>query len=216
MKSDSYYQNGENLSFVPRTHDEERALFTLAKAGNEAAKEKLIRDHLLLVAGIARRLANGKLPENEVISAANFALMKAFENFKPESATRFSGFITLYVRGEIARLWHDQNIVSKGDFSDGEPVTAVPLNDETPDENSSGDPDHHSFLIKLLRESKGILTTREQKIIDMIYNENPMSQSDVARALKVTRERIRQIHDVAVAKVGRELRRRMNENGINQ
>lgn len=216
MKSDSYYKNGEDLSFTPSSHEEERARFIAAKAGDEAAKERIIRDHLLLVADIARKLCKGRLPENEVISAANFALMKAYENFDSSFPNRFSGFLKLHVRGEIARLWHDQNIVNKGDFKDGEPVTAVQLSEETADENPAEDKDHHSFLLKLQQEAKCVLDERERKIVDMIFNENPMSQADVARALKITRERVRQIHDVAIAKLGRELRRRMNEHGINQ
>jgi RNA polymerase sigma factor (sigma-70 family) len=144
--------------------------------------------------------------------------MKAFENFNPEFPNRFSTFVKLYVRGEIARLWHEQNIVDKGDFSDGEPVVSVSLNESTEDESAAmpGDRDHHSFLLKLLRESAGILDARELRVLTLIYNEDPMSQADVARTLKITRERVRQIHDAAVAKLGRELRRKMNENGVNQ
>lgn len=216
MNSEAYYQNNEDLTFKLSSHDEERALFAKAKAGDEAAKEKIVRDHLLLVATIARKLTKGRLPENEVISAANFALMKAYENFDPKFPNRFSDFLRRYVGGEIARLWHDQNIVSKGDFTDGEPITSVPLNEETADDTAGEDKDHHAFLLKLQRESRCVLDDRENKILDMIYNENPMSQADVARKLRITRERIRQIHDAAILKVGRELRRRMNEHGVNQ
>jgi RNA polymerase sigma factor (sigma-70 family) len=142
--------------------------------------------------------------------------MKAYENFNPDFPNRFSGFLNLHVRGEIARLWHDQNIVNKGDFTDGEAVVSVPLNEETVDENTTEDKDHHNFLLKLLRESTGTLDARELQVLNLIYNENPQSQADVARFLRLSRERVRQIHDAAVAKLGRELRRKMNENGVNQ
>lgn len=216
MKSDSYYQNGENLSFVESTHEEERALFVKAKAGDDVAKEKIIHDHLLLVASIARRLARGQLPENDVISAANLGLMKAYENFDPAFPNRFSGFLRLHVRGEVARLWREKNIVDKGGFDDDEPVTSVPLSEETADESAPNDGEHEAFLIKLLEESKDVLDDRESRILGMIYCEGGIIQAEVARRLKITRERVRQIHDAAIAKLGRELRKRMNENGINQ
>lgn len=216
MNPQPYYKNGEDLTFTLRSKAEETVLFQKAKAGDAAAKEQIIKDHLLLVATIARRIARGQLPEDDVISAANFALMKAYENFTPELNNRFSGFVKLYVRGEIARLWKDRNIVDKGNFDDGEAIVSVPLNEEMSEESTSEERDHHSFLLKLLRESTDILDAREKSILSLIYSETPLTQAEVARQMKITRERVRQIHDAAIAKVGRELRRRMNENGVNQ
>lgn len=214
MNPQPYYRNGEDLTFNLRSKEDESALFRRAKSGDAAAKEQIIKDHLLLVATIARRIARGQLPEDEVISAANFALMKAFENFEPGLNNRFSGFLKLYVRGEIARLWKDRNIVDKGNFDDGEAIVSVPLNEEMSEETTAEEKDHHSFLLKLLRESTGILDAREASVLSLIYSETPLSQADVARQMKITRERIRQLHDAAVAKLGRELRRRMNEAGV--
>lgn len=216
MKSDSYYRNGEDLNFVPCTHEEERARFVAAKAGDEAAKERLIHDHLLLVADIARKMCKDKLPEDEVISAANFALMKAYETFDPNFPNRFSGFLKLHVRGEIARLWREQNIVHKGTFSDGETVTSVPLSEETADESTSNDREHDAFMVKLLLESQDVLDDKERQVVGLIYCEGGIIQAEVARRLKITRERVRQIHDSAVTKLRREIRRKMAENGVTQ
>lgn len=216
MKPDAYYRNGEDLNFIPTTHDEERALFARAKAGDAVAKEKLIHDHLLLVANIARRLSKNRLPEDEVISAANFALMKAFENFDPKFPNRFAAFLKLHVRGEIARLWHDKNIVKKDDFSDGEAITSVPVVESSDEDTGVEDRDHHKFLVALLKQSIDVLDTREKLIMNLMFSENPFSQSDVARQLKLSRERVRQIYDVAMEKLRKEMRRKMNENGVNQ
>lgn len=216
MKTDAYYKNGENLTFAPTTHEEERALFTKAKAGDGAATETIIRNHLLLVANIARKLARGRLPEEDVISAANFALMKAFQNFDPAFPNRFSAFLKLHVRGEIARLWRGLNIVDKGDFSDGEAVVSVPVIEDTAEDTTAEDTDHRSFLLKLLSQSKGVLDERESEIMALIFNELPMTQADVARKLGLSRERVRQVFDEAMEKLRREMRRQMNENKVNQ
>lgn len=214
MKDDSYYRPGEDLSFTAVSHEEERALFKKAKAGDDAAKEQIIRNHLLLVANIARKLCKGQLPEDQVVSAANFALMKAYENFKPEFPNRFSGFLTLHVRGEIARLWLEQNVVHKTDFSDGEPITSVPLNEESAEEAGYEDRGHKDFLIKLSEQAKSVLDPREREVVDLLFCETPTNQAEVARKLKLSRERIRQVLNGAIQKLQKELRRLMNLHGI--
>lgn len=213
----SYYPKGTNLEFSAVSHEEERALFAKAKAGDDAARERIIHNHLLLVAGIARRLAKGRLPEDEVVSAANFALMKAFHNFNPDFPNRFAAFLKLHVRGEIARLWHDKNIVRKDDFSDGEAIVSVSeMEAEGATEPDLDEKDHHQFLLKLLEDSKGVLDTRENLIMQLLFCETPCSQSDVARRLKLTRSRVGQIYAAAMEKLRKEMRRKMNENGVNQ
>lgn len=212
FQNDAYYRNGETLTFAPTTHDEERELFRRAKAGDATATETIIRNHLLLVATIARRLAKGKLPEDDIISAANFALMKAFQNFDPTFPNRFSSFLKLHVRGEIARLWRGLNIVD----TDGEAAAFVPIVEDTAEDTTAEDNDHQSFLLKLLSQSKGVLDEREAEIVGLIFNEQPMIQADVARKLSLSRERVRQIFDGAMEKLRREMRRQMNENKVNQ
>lgn len=214
MKPDSYYKSGEDLTFVPSTHEEEKSLFAKAKAGDDAAKETIIRNHLLLVSSLAKRLARGRLPEDQVVSAANFALMKAYETFNPDFPNRFAAFITLHVRGEIARLWHEQNVVSKSDFSDGEPITSVPLNEESAEETGVEDQGHKDFLLKLSEQAKSVLDAREKEIVNLLFCETPTNQAEVARKLKLSRERVRQVFNGALVKLQKEMRRLMNLHGI--
>lgn len=216
MKSDSYYPPGTDLTFVPVTHDEEKELFRRAKAGDADAKEKILRNHLLLVATIARRIARGKLPEDEIVSAANFALVKAYEGFDSSYPNRFSAFLKLFVRGEIARLWSNLNIVRKSDYSDGVPVTSVEITDDVSEEEDSDEKDHKEFLLRLIEESKSVLDPREKEIVGLLYCETPATQAEVARQLGISRERIRQIYDAALEKLRKETRRLMNIYNVNQ
>lgn len=214
MKQAAYYQNKEDLTFIPTTHEEERELFAKAKAGDANAKEKLIRNHLLYVANIARRIARGKLADDDIISAANFALVKAFEAFNPEFPNRFSAFLKLFVRGEIARLWSNLNIVRKSDFHDGVPVTSVEITDDAGQEDNAEEKDYQEFLLRLLEEAKEVLDPREKEIVRLLYCENPASQADVARQLKISRERVRQVFDGALLKLQQRMRVLMNQHGI--
>lgn len=216
MKNDSYYPAGTDLTFVPTSHEEERELFRRAKLGDADAKEKIIRNHLLLVANIARRIARGKLPENEIVSAANFALVKAYEGFDSSYPNRFSAFIKLFVRGEIARLWSNLNVVRKSDYSDGVSVISVEITDDVGQEDDADEKDHKDFLLTLVEQAKLVLDPREREIVGLLYCETPASQADVARQLSLSRERVRQIYDIALEKLQKETRRLMNEKGISQ
>lgn len=212
----NYYQNGEDLSYPKISHDHERALFSKARAGDEAAKETIIRMHLLFVASLGRSLAKGRLPDDEVVSASNFALMLAYENFDPRYPNRFAAFVRSHVRGAIARLWSEKNLVNKSDFSDGPVSTCEILEDDITEDHPLEEDEHHAFLLELLEKAKHVLDEREAKIFSMLYSEEKNSLTSVGVKLKLTRERIRQIHDEALEKLRAELRRQMNENNINQ
>jgi len=55
MNPESYYRANEDLHFKLTTPEEERDLFRKAKAGDAAAREFLIKNHLLFCAMYARR-----------------------------------------------------------------------------------------------------------------------------------------------------------------
>lgn len=198
------------------SHEEEKALFAKARAGDAAAKETLITNHLGFVASLGRSFAKGLLPEDEVTSASNFALILAFENFNPRYPNRFSAFIRSHVRGAIARLFSERNLINKSDFSDGPVSTCEILEDDIVQDHPLEEDEHHSFLLELLEKAKHVLDEREANIFSMLYSEEKNSLTSVGVKLKLTRERIRQIHDEALEKLRAELRRQMNENNINQ
>jgi RNA polymerase sigma factor (sigma-70 family) len=214
-----YYRNGEELSYPKISHEDERVLFAKARAGDQSAKDAIIHNHLLFAASLGRSLAKGRLPEDEVVSAANYALMLAFQNFDPRYPNRFAAFIRSHVRGAIARLWSEKNLVSKSDFSDDCPIsTCELLEDDIVEQHPVEENDHHKFLLDLLEKTKQVLDERETKIFDLLYCEERNTLSSVGAKLNppLTRERVRQIHDEALNKLRAELRRQMNENGINQ
>lgn len=129
----NYYQNGEDIHFKKITHDEERALFTKAKAGDMEAREFLIRNHLLYVATYGLKRAKGKLRNDEVVSAMNEALMKAIDRFDPNYKNQFARFLTPFLRGAMANLWLSKNLVDlpqeerKGDDNGPTSMRFVPM-----------------------------------------------------------------------------------------
>ncbi len=88
------------------TEPEEATLARRAQAGDQGARERLIRAHLRLVARIARAYESLGLPLLDLIRGGNIGLMKAAERFDPEQGVRLSTYshpwINQYIRRALA------------------------------------------------------------------------------------------------------------------
>ena len=97
------------ISRIPLlTREEEAELARRTRAGNEAAKARLIESNLRLVVQIARRYLNRGLPLPDLIEEGNLGLMRAVEKFEPERGLRFSTYGTWWIRQAIVRALANQ------------------------------------------------------------------------------------------------------------
>lgn len=209
-----YYPSGTDLRYVNIPHEEERRLFAAARAGDTDAKEFLIKNHLLFALNQGRAWSRGKLPEDEVASAANYALVTSFDRFDPSRENRFAAFLRPAIRGAIARLWRSKTAVDMPEFPDKEGASGGVQEDEFVfvDHPVEAD-DHAAYLRQTLEVAKGVLTEREAEIVGLLFQEGPLDMAEIAKLKGVTRERIRQIKEVALMKLRREMKRRMEAAG---
>jgi RNA polymerase sigma factor (sigma-70 family) len=213
------------------TREQETELFVKARSGDEEAREFLIKNHLLFAARQARQMVRGKLPDDDVVSAANFAVMRAFDKFDHTLGHRFTSYLKLFIKGEIAGLWRNLSTVKKANpvsyNSIGENARA--LNDTGQNRPSNApkivgdlnpipteDPhreveekEHIGHLQAMLNESKLSLNPHEQEIIRQVYEDN-QSFAEIGRKNGVTREAIRATHNRALVK----LQKAMQAKGI--
>lgn len=83
---------------------ESHTLWNAAAAGDAAARDALLREHLSLVHHVARQLARGLAADadvDELVSAGTMGLMSALGAFDPARGLAFSTFAVPRIRGAI-------------------------------------------------------------------------------------------------------------------
>lgn len=83
------------------------AYIDAAKAGDAAAKEKLLSDNLNLIKSIVRRYLNKGVEYDDLIQLAGMGLLKAINGFDKSYGVRFSTYAVPMIAGEIKRFMRD-------------------------------------------------------------------------------------------------------------
>jgi RNA polymerase primary sigma factor len=231
--SNKYYPENTDLHYVDISHEKERQLFAAARTGDKDAREFLIKNHLLYAAIQGQRWSAGKLPEDEVISAANFALMQAIDKFDHTRENRFTSYLRKFIRGELAALWRSKNVVDapahpeSGSWSrsfDDDAGTRMnhetcehytPENVNLPTEDHPSEQDDHSqFISQALEKCRASLPASEAEIISLHFGEHNLTMADIAKLKGVSRERIRQIKESGLKRLRTAMKRLMSEAGV--
>jgi RNA polymerase primary sigma factor len=85
------------------TAEEERRLARAIERGDLAAKDKLVRCNLRLVASVARRHVGRGLPMEDLLQEGVVGLIRAAEKFDWRRGTRFSTYAVPWIRQSIAQ-----------------------------------------------------------------------------------------------------------------
>jgi len=189
------------------TAKEEIELAERIKKGDKEARTHMIKANLRLVVKIAQDYSGYGLSLSDLISEGNIGLMKAVERREPtddelseELGLPRRKFAMLKLAAQRpASLDEPFGDDDSGNYSEviGDEKAVNPL-DALADKNMHGN----------LEELLDILDERESAIIDARFGLNgatPMTLEEVGREFGVTRERIRQLQNVALTKMRKAL-----------
>lgn len=90
------------------TIEEENALAARIKAGDETAREHMIRANLRLVVKIARDYEGFGVPLLDLINEGNMGLMRAVERFDPAKGGKLSTYASWWIKQSIRRAIANQ------------------------------------------------------------------------------------------------------------
>ena len=93
------------------TAEEKRELLLLSKAGNTAARQKLIDGNLRLVLSIIQRFTNRRENLDDLFQVGCIGLIKAVDNFNTDLDVKFSTYAVPMIIGEIRRYLRDNNTI---------------------------------------------------------------------------------------------------------
>ena len=85
------------------THPELLALARRARAGDAAARKRIIVSNLRLVVHLARDYRNRGVPMLDLIEEGNLGLIHAVDRFEPERGLHFSTYAAIWIRQAILR-----------------------------------------------------------------------------------------------------------------
>ena len=92
--------------------EEEQKTATLARAGDFAARQRMIERNLRLVVSIAKHYLGRGLPMSDLIEEGNLGLMHATLKFEPERGFRFSTYASWWIRQNIERsIMHQARLI---------------------------------------------------------------------------------------------------------
>ena len=97
----------------PLSAREETEAFAALRAGDPAAREKLIRHNLRLVAHIVKKYYALPGDQDDLISIGTIGLMKAVDTFDSDRRARFSTYASRCIENAILsrmRLWFQTSI----------------------------------------------------------------------------------------------------------
>ena len=194
----------------PLPPEEERELFQKMKGGDSAARSRLIEHNLRLVAHVVRKYYTSYQNPDELVSIGSLGLIKAIDSFAPEVGARFATYAAKCVQNEILMFFRSQKKLSCEvsinetiDVDrDGNPLTYIDV--ISSEDNITRDLDIKIHAERAYRLIEEVLDERERAVIVLRYGlgkADPMTQREVAKAMKISRSYVSRIEKRALARL---------------
>ena len=179
----------------PLSPAQERQAFEEFHHGSAAAKDRLIRHNLRLVAHIAKKYYASALDQEDLISIGTIGLIKAVESFDAAKQARFSTYASRCIENEIKmqfrRVRKEASTVSLQDALEStREGSALTVMDIVPDGFRMEDQLDLREDYARLRQLLGCLGERERRVLMLRYGLNghpALTQQQVSEILGISR-----------------------------
>jgi len=170
----------------------------------EHFREYLVRTNLALVLAMAKRVRLGDVDFAEVVSEGNMALIRAVEKFSVDRGFKFSTYACRAILKAFSRT-----ALKSSRYRNRFPVEFEPdleKSDWSDRKRDQVEEDCIDELKTIVDRNLADLSTVEQTVIRRRFNwqeqqENPLTLEEVGKIIGVTKERVRQIQNKALAKI---------------
>ncbi len=211
--------SGNDVFPPPLSKEEEKEAFHLSKKGDRAAREKLIRHNLRLVAHIIKKYYASHREQEDLISIGTIGLIKAIDSYNLANGTKFATYAGKCVQNEILMYFRGQKKLS-GEMSindaiefdkDGNPLTYLDV--VCVEEDLVENLDLKEKAAAALRGIRTELTPRERRIVILRYGLNGkagITQREVARAMRISRSYVSRLEKSALEKLKKYMLKQRN------
>ncbi len=198
----------ESSSFPqPLSAQAEAAAFAALRAGDAAAREKIIRHNLRLVAHIAKKYYALPGDQDDLISIGTIGLIKAVSTFDSARRARFSTYASRCIENEIRMQFRREKKAGPASLSlqesletsrDGSSLTLSDLLQD--DARMEEDCERQADAARLRALIEG-LPARERQLVLLRYGlagQPPLTQLETARLMGISRSYVSRLETHAL------------------
>ena len=189
----------------PLSAQEEAEAFAALRAGDPAAREKLIQHNLRLVAHIVKKYYALPGDQDDLVSIGTIGLMKAVDTFDSARRTRFSTYASRCIENELRMQFRRERktggTVSLQETLESDEASSLTLADVLQDSFCMEEVCEKQAEIRRARLLLDGLPARERQIILLRYGlagQPPLTQLEVARLLNISRSYVSRLETHAL------------------
>ena len=192
----------------PLSAREEQAAFAALRAGDAAAREKLIRHNLRLVAHIVKKYYALPGDQEDLVSIGTIGLMKAVDTFDSTRRARFSTYASRCIENEIRmqflRERKSGQTVSLQETLEADGDSALTLADVIQDGFCMEECCEKKADLLRVRQLLETLPARERQILLLRYGlagQPPLTQLETAQLLGISRSYVSRLESHALCQL---------------
>lgn len=209
LSSQIYFK--EISQFKPLSHEEEINLWKRYKYNNDLeARDKLIKSNLKFVASIAKGYQGRGLSYSDLIAEGNCGLLRALDKFDYKKGYKTISYSVWWIRQAILEALKERNGINGDELpmdfekqhTDDDEIYEAPVK-----ENNFIEEEHEQTSIEELKDAIKFLTNclnkRELIIITKYYglDGEALTLDEIGQELNLTKERVRQLKELALRKL---------------